>query len=242
MLLTRGERFQDARKALPAGKDTIYSVSAATGVSGSLIQALEDDENIRDVGYSKVTALAKYYGVSADYLLGLDEYPHKQFGNSTARDMGLSEKAVSVLCALNKRNDEKVVAKLLDTINTLIEHQDEHHEATAVLEYISAMLFSEHGRDKVVLADADGRFSIVDKSKLEDGSVPNYGLYLGYLGDTIWHDMGDQLLASIQYLRIEKNPDVAKEREKWLASLLNGGIKSKRKDGDIDGKYNKENQ
>ncbi len=71
--LTRGERFKDARSRLPKGENSMDRVEEATGVTKSLIQALEDDNSNRDVGYSKVKALAEHYQTSIDYLLCLTD-------------------------------------------------------------------------------------------------------------------------------------------------------------------------
>lgn len=46
-------------------------VHSATGISASMIQALEDDSVERSVGYDKIATLAKHYGVSSDFLLDI---------------------------------------------------------------------------------------------------------------------------------------------------------------------------
>ena len=74
--LTRGERFKDARTVHNKnGSQSMDEVYNATGVSASMIKDLEDDDKNRSVGYDKIAALAKHYGVSADYLLGLSPNP-----------------------------------------------------------------------------------------------------------------------------------------------------------------------
>lgn len=72
MQTTIGERFADARLALPSGQNTMTAVSAATGVQQSLISDLENDRD-RSVGYQHIKKLAIYYNVSIDWLLGLTE-------------------------------------------------------------------------------------------------------------------------------------------------------------------------
>ncbi len=75
--LTRGERFKDARIVYNQHKkQTMDEVSAATGVSKSIIQSLEDDDAQRSVGYDKVARLAAHYNVTTDFLLGLSNDPH----------------------------------------------------------------------------------------------------------------------------------------------------------------------
>lgn len=100
--LTRGERFADARTVYNQhGSQSLSEVYKATGVAASLIKDLEDDQKERSVGYDKIAALAKHYGVSSDYLLGLSTYP------TTNKDLeflcnhtGLNEKSVKYLMSL----------------------------------------------------------------------------------------------------------------------------------------------
>lgn len=95
-VLTRGERFKDARIVYNRyHKQTMDEVSAATGVSKSLIQSLEDDSVSRSVGYDKVATLARHYHVSIDFLLGLTEDPYLK--KSAIDDLGLSPTAISNL-------------------------------------------------------------------------------------------------------------------------------------------------
>lgn len=71
--LTIGERFKDARIVHNQhGKQTMSEVEAATGVRKSKISDLENDSE-RDIGYTNIIALAKHYGVSTDYLLGISD-------------------------------------------------------------------------------------------------------------------------------------------------------------------------
>lgn len=89
MTLTRGERFKDARIVHNQhGKQTMDEVEAATGIKKSLIQALENDESSRDVGYVKVAALAAHYHVTADFLLGFTNDPHPQ--RTAIDDLGIT--------------------------------------------------------------------------------------------------------------------------------------------------------
>lgn len=128
--LSRGERFKDARTVHNQhGKETMDEVAAATGVSKSLIQSLEDDEVNRSVGYDKVAKLATHYRVTTDFLLGLSNDPSPF--PSIANDIGLSLKAVEVIDRLDMfdnpdgqiqfRNASK---HALDILNCLLESSD----------------------------------------------------------------------------------------------------------------------
>lgn len=117
--LTRGERFKDARVVHNQHKkQTMDEVSAATGVSKSLIQSLEDDSVNRSVGYDKVAKLAEHYGVTTDYLLCLTDDPHRQ--PAATDDLGLSAKAVKKIrnmqsCSSNEREYMDFFSRFLES-------------------------------------------------------------------------------------------------------------------------------
>ena len=115
-LLTRGERFKDARTVHNQhGKQTLREVKNATGVNESLIQALEDDNSTRSVGYDKVAALAKHYGVSVDWLCSISDDPLRSPG--AVDELGLSPKAVANLKSYCSRED---AAGFIDGINMIL--------------------------------------------------------------------------------------------------------------------------
>lgn len=97
--LSRGERFKDARTVYNThGKQTMQEVSAATGVAASCIKDLEDDAIGRSVGYDKVASLARHYGVSADWLMGLSEIRTSDPAIRAICDYtGLTDAAVDIL-------------------------------------------------------------------------------------------------------------------------------------------------
>ena len=67
--LTIPERLRDLRAE--RGVD-LKDVAAATGLSASALSTYENDER-KDISHRAVIALAEYYGVTADYILGLTE-------------------------------------------------------------------------------------------------------------------------------------------------------------------------
>lgn len=97
--LTRGERFRDARTVYNAhGSQTMAEVYSATGISASKIADLENDDKDRGVDYREVGKLAKHYGVSVDWLLGLSDVtlPDADL-RGVCEYTGLSEGAVDVI-------------------------------------------------------------------------------------------------------------------------------------------------
>lgn len=114
--LTRAERFKDARiERNQHGKQTMDVVAAATGITKSKIHALEADAN-RDVGYETVAILAKHYGVSADWLLGLTEDYKPQ--PSAVDDLNLSTAAVDQLMRIGSHDQS---TELMEALNLILE-------------------------------------------------------------------------------------------------------------------------
>ncbi len=102
--ITRGERFKDARVVYNQhGKQTMDDVQKATNVSVGSISQMENDECTTDFGSNKVAALARHYGVSTDYLLGLSKDPTVDPDIKKAiKVTGLSRKAINRLSCMEE--------------------------------------------------------------------------------------------------------------------------------------------
>lgn len=107
--LTMGEKLKDLRieKRL-----TTKQVSQMTGISEAVYNGLEND-NDRDTGYSRIIALAKFYEVPTDYLLGFTE--SRITKNIELKQLHLSDKAIETLMSGNQNNH---------LISDLIEHKE----------------------------------------------------------------------------------------------------------------------
>ena len=112
--LERSERFKDARILHNInGKQTMDEVAAATGVSKSVIWSLENDEK-KNVGYLNVAALAKHYGVSADWLMCLrNERTADMTIQTICEYTGISETAIEQIISF--RDDRKI-----DILNSIL--------------------------------------------------------------------------------------------------------------------------
>lgn len=125
--LTRGERFEDARRIHNQhGRQSMEEVYAQTGVSASMIKDLEDDDKIRSVGYDKVVILAKHYGVSTDYLLGLSSHPKvtNDF-DYVCEYTGLSKESIENLIRLKKMYKESWPFDAFDVLDVILENDPE---------------------------------------------------------------------------------------------------------------------
>lgn len=130
MALSRGERFEEARRKANKSMDV---VAGETGLSKSMIQALEDDGNNRDVGYSNIVKLAICYNVSSDFLLGLSDIPSldiaiRKIGEKT----GLSEPNIQRLQFFNNKGQKSGKSsgfatltnhKAMEILNFFLAHQ-----------------------------------------------------------------------------------------------------------------------
>lgn len=97
--LTIQERLKDLRTER---KMTLEQLSEATGLSRAALGKYETDD-FKDISPLSITTLAKFYGVSTDYLLGLTE--QKNHPDTTLAELHLSDDAIDVLrnANFNKR-------------------------------------------------------------------------------------------------------------------------------------------
>jgi transcriptional regulator with XRE-family HTH domain len=91
MYLTIQERLKDLR--VERGL-TLKELSEQTGLSSSALGSYESDDT-KDISHYALIKLAKFYGVTADYLLGLSEM--KSHPNADLADLRLSDGMIDVL-------------------------------------------------------------------------------------------------------------------------------------------------
>lgn len=91
MALTIQERLKDLR--VERGL-TLEQLAEQTGLSKSALGSYEADD-FKDISHYALIKLAKYYGVTADYLLGLTET--KSHPNVDLADLHLSDEMIDLL-------------------------------------------------------------------------------------------------------------------------------------------------
>ena len=106
MKTTMGEKIKDLRVER---RMTTKQLPQETGISEAVLNGLEND-NGRDVGYSRIIDLAKFFDVPTDYLLGFTE--SRITKNIELKQLGLTDKAIEVLLA--KRQDNALVSQLIE--------------------------------------------------------------------------------------------------------------------------------
>jgi transcriptional regulator with XRE-family HTH domain len=89
--LTISERLKDLR--VERGLN-LEELSAQTGLSKSALGSYEAEDG-KDISHRSIVALARFYGVSADYLLGLTEI--KNHPNAALDELHLSDEMIEAL-------------------------------------------------------------------------------------------------------------------------------------------------
>ena len=86
------EKLRDLR--YNNGNLKLEQVSNATGISTTALSTYENDE-LKDIPHSSIVALAKFYKVSTDYLLGLTEI--EQENNTELSELSIDDEVVILL-------------------------------------------------------------------------------------------------------------------------------------------------
>ena len=154
--LTIQERLKDLRTER---KMTLEQLSEATGLSRAALGKYETDD-FKDISPLSITTLAKFYGVSTDYLLGLTE--QKNHPDTALSELHLSDDAIEVLKngKFNKRLLSEMLCHpdfqrmMLDAEIFVDQIADMRiNDMNAVLEAVRQMLLAKHttGQDDLYL-------------------------------------------------------------------------------------------
>lgn len=118
-----GKHFKEARtKYNQNGSQSPYDVESATDISNSTIYDLERGKKKSGPSAELIISLAQYYGVSADYLLGLDDDHHVK--PSAVKETGLATEAVEKM----KQQIGNTGLTIADFINKLLAPSDDLNE------------------------------------------------------------------------------------------------------------------
>lgn len=161
-------------------------------------------------------SLCDVFNCEIGYLLCEYDSKKREFADIQAVT-GLSERAIEILSDFNGRQMEsKAVSKLMQTINVLIEHENEQIGSAAPLETISAMLFTRFGCGKILFVDESGEMQLA-QSREEFSRGNGEVLFESEADFAVMEKMGDIVLREIRELRREIDPGAEK---KWLAAIL----------------------
>ena len=204
-ILKRHERFQDARLVHNQhNKQTMDEVSTATGISKSLIQALEDENQERSVGYDKVATLAKHYGVSSDYLLGITPDPTTDTNlAAVCKYTGLSQESIQFLSFFSQFGDHET-ANVLDILieDSRYHNSDGNRSYRSILNLLNFFFsYSNSTNRKQVFING-----LISDRKDTDGFISSNAIALD---DTI---IENAVLAEIQHALISLKKSRSNEK------------------------------
>ena len=147
MILTIAERLKDLRKDRGL---TLEALAEVTNISKSALGTYETGE-FKDISPFSIVKLAKFYGVTADYLLGLSEM--KNHPNADLADLRLSDEMIdllksgridnTLLCELAAHPDfPRLMADLEIYVNGTALKQAQG--ANAIVDTMSATVIKKH--------------------------------------------------------------------------------------------------
>ena len=149
--LTIQERLKDLRIER---KMTLEQLSEATGLSRAALGKYEAND-FKDISPFSIVTLAKFYGVSTDYLLGLTE--QKNHPDTTLAELHLSDDAIDVFRNVNF--NKRLLSEMLchpDFQRMMLDAEifvDRINDMNAVLEAVRQMLLAKQdtGQDDLYL-------------------------------------------------------------------------------------------
>ena len=169
--MTMGEKLKDLR--VERGL-TMKQVCQATGISEAVYNGLENDAD-RDTGYSRIIALARFYEVPTDYLLGFTE--SRITKNIELKQLHLTDKAIEILMSRKQNNY---------LMSQIIEHQDFTNLMNSIDVYIRQLAAPNIGTinnmTKVVQYSIENYYS--DGKNKPEG----YDSTLNYINETLVND------------------------------------------------------
>ena len=207
--LTIQERLKDLR--VERGL-TLEQLSAETGISKSALGKYEADD-FKDISPFSMVALAKFYGVSTDYLLGLTE--QKNHPNTELEALHLGDDAIEVLRTgkFNHRLLSELICHkdfqrfMLDTEIYVDRIADMRiNDMNAVLEAVRQMALMKNGGE-----ENDLHLRTLEVAQIREDE---------YFGSLIAGDLKDIL----RDIRSEHRPDTMTADETSLAATMQGQL------------------
>ena len=207
--LTIQERLKDLR--VERGL-TLEQLSAETGISKSALGKYEADD-FKDISPFSMVALAKFYGVSTDYLLGLTE--QKNHPNTELEALHLGDDAIEVLRTgkFNHRLLSELICHkdfqrfMLDTEIYVDRIADMRvNDMNAVLEAVRQMALMKNGGE-----ENDLHLRTLEVAQIREDE---------YFGSLIAGDLKDIL----RDIRSEHRPDTMTADETSLVATVQGQL------------------
>lgn len=170
--LSLAEKLRDLRDK---NSYNLAAVSEKTGIPVSTLQRLESNDDIR-VGYQDIVTLARFYGVSMDYLTGLTNSLTQR--NSSIDDLYLSDNAVEIL--KSRKVNNRLISELMSHSDfTQFMHSMEVYIDRKILPQMNTMnaiyKFAEQAiRDNCDVLDDDGIIRFLQEAVVDEDNYLRY--------------------------------------------------------------------
>lgn len=210
--LTLGEKLKDLRIA--KGFKSTEDLAIAINIPKTTLNDYENDEKNQDVGYANLITLAKFYGVSLDWLLGLSDV--NTHLNTAYTNLGLSDNVIDIL------QSDKINTRLLSEI---IEHPYFADFMADIELYVDSIISMQISSINSVAQTA--------KDKIKGEYNPNYKDYVMYSLErakikedryfhSILHEDIDLITDDIRSLHKanKKDTEVARDENAGLTVLM----------------------
>ena len=211
--LTIQERLKDLRVERSL---TLEQLSAETGISKSALGKYEADD-FKDISPFSMVELAKFYGVSTDYLLGLTE--QKNHPNTELDALHLGDDAIEVL------RTGKFNHRLLSEMLCHKAFQRMMLDAEIYVDRIADMRIN----DMNAMLEAVRKMALMKQDGQDDLATRTLGLAQVREDDYFGHVLADDLKAILRDIREEHSndtttadtPSIAEEVQAQLKDAMN---------------------
>lgn len=185
---------------------TLEQLAAQTGLSKAALGNYETDD-YKDVSPSAITTLAQFYGVSADYLLGLTEQKHHP--NTEIESLHLSDGMIDLL------KSEKINNRLLCEIAL---HPDFQRLMTDMEIYVDRLASTQIDNLNVYMDTA--RSEVAKKYHPDENELYNRTMELAHIHEDEYFSyvLRDDLVSILQDIRESHIPDTLTAPETSPAS------------------------
>lgn len=143
-LSTFAARFKELRESAGLKQSEI---GEKLGVSRGAISFYENCDRTPDIEFA--AKAAKFFCVSADWLLGLSDYQNTETAGLTVESIGLSEQAANALVNL-ARSSDIVSENKISTLNLMLEDDVAKGTGTQLLRYIADYLSAPEISNQIV--------------------------------------------------------------------------------------------
>lgn len=144
VLSTFATRFKELRESAGLKQSEI---GEELGVSRGAISFYEHCDRTPDIEFA--SRAARFFHVSADWLLGLSDYQDAKTANLTVEDMKLSERATNALIDLAQSNDLISMNKL-SALNLMLETDQIDDIGTQLLRHIADYLSAPEVSSQII--------------------------------------------------------------------------------------------